>query len=282
MGDGVEGDAMLREQGLIFPEAVDEIALMRLLLPAAGRLRRDDATLYSGLDAVGTRLLLVATDLSLLTQDTRVASGQFHHRRLKCGAPRGRRQRKRRGLGGGQIGGHGLFYGGVLYVLVGWSVLVQECRRAGWAARRALGAERVRLQVSWRFSKWWLCFGFCRCPSPGKRAERLADKLLAYPGRGLSVWLMPVAEPQVQFPVGWVCCVWGSRETVPDDRCKRRRNGDSAPEETHQVEKATQRRRRAANKRLTAARRWRLSQEPLQVSKRGPRFGFSRLLKMRQ
>jgi hypothetical protein len=87
VGDRLKVDAVLRQQILILPEAVDEIPLMRLLLPAPGWLWRDHAALDLGLDAVGTWLLLVATDFSLLAQDTRVTPGQFHHRRFGLGAP---------------------------------------------------------------------------------------------------------------------------------------------------------------------------------------------------
>ena len=87
VGDRLKVDAVLRQQILILPEAVDEIPLMRLLLPTPGWLWRDHAALDLGLDAVGAWLLLVATDFSLLAQDTRVAPGQFHHRRFGLGAP---------------------------------------------------------------------------------------------------------------------------------------------------------------------------------------------------
>lgn len=69
VGNGLKVDAVLREEGFIFLEAVDEVPLMRLLLAAPRRLGRDDATLDTGLDAVGTGFLLVATDLALLTKD---------------------------------------------------------------------------------------------------------------------------------------------------------------------------------------------------------------------
>jgi hypothetical protein len=66
VGDGFKVDAVLRQQGLVLAQAVDEVPLMRLLLPAPGRLWGDNAAVDLGLDAVGTRLLLVAADLSLL------------------------------------------------------------------------------------------------------------------------------------------------------------------------------------------------------------------------
>lgn len=69
MGNGLEVDAVLGEKGFIFLEAVNEVPFMGLLLAAPRRLGRDDATLDAGLDAVGTRFLLVATDLALLTKD---------------------------------------------------------------------------------------------------------------------------------------------------------------------------------------------------------------------
>lgn len=68
--DGVEVDAGLGEEGLIFLEAVNEVPLMRLLLPSTRWLRGDNPALDVSLDAVGARLLLVAANLPLLTQDT--------------------------------------------------------------------------------------------------------------------------------------------------------------------------------------------------------------------
>ncbi len=106
VGDGVKVDPVLRQQGLIFPEAVDEIALVGLLLPAPGRLWRDDAALDLGLDAVGAWLLLVATDFSLLAQDARVAARQLHRRRFGHGGPRRRRRRRR--FGKRLFGCHGI------------------------------------------------------------------------------------------------------------------------------------------------------------------------------
>lgn len=73
----LEVDAMVREQGLVLPEAIDELPLLGLLLPAAGRLRGDHLASDASLDAVGTRLLLVATNLALLTENTAVTPGQL-------------------------------------------------------------------------------------------------------------------------------------------------------------------------------------------------------------
>lgn len=70
VADGVKVDAGLGEEGLIFLEAVDEVPLMRLLLPTTWWLRRDNPALNVGLDAVGAWLLLIAANLPLLTQDT--------------------------------------------------------------------------------------------------------------------------------------------------------------------------------------------------------------------
>lgn len=73
----LEVDSMLREQGLILPEAVDELPLLGLLLPAAGRLGSDDLASDASLDTVGTRLLFVTANLALLTENTAVAPGQL-------------------------------------------------------------------------------------------------------------------------------------------------------------------------------------------------------------
>lgn len=59
---------MLGHQVLVFPKSLDEVPLMRLLLPASWWLWGHDATLDLGLEAVGARLLLVTSNLALLTQ----------------------------------------------------------------------------------------------------------------------------------------------------------------------------------------------------------------------
>lgn len=88
VGDGLKVDAGLGEQRLIFAQAVDEVPLVRLLLPTPGRLRRHDAAFDLGLDAIGTWLLLIAAHFSLLAENAGVATRQFHHRRLGHGDPR--------------------------------------------------------------------------------------------------------------------------------------------------------------------------------------------------
>lgn len=87
----LEVDAVLREQGLISPEAVDELPLLRLLLPPAWGVGGDHLAVDAGLDAVGTRLLLVTADLALLAEDTAVAPGQFDGGFGCTGMARGRR-----------------------------------------------------------------------------------------------------------------------------------------------------------------------------------------------
>jgi hypothetical protein len=69
VGDRLETDAGLRHHRLIFAQTLEQVTLMRLLLPAPGRLWGHDAALDLGLDAVGTGLLFIAAYLSLLTQD---------------------------------------------------------------------------------------------------------------------------------------------------------------------------------------------------------------------
>ena len=69
MGDGVEVDAVLRQERLVLAEAVYQVPFVRLLLPAPGRLGRDNAAVDVGLDTVRAWLLLVAPDFTLLTQD---------------------------------------------------------------------------------------------------------------------------------------------------------------------------------------------------------------------
>lgn len=113
---GVEVDAVLGQEVLILAEAVYQVPLMGLLLPAAGRLRRDDTTLDVGLDAVRAGLLFVAPNLTLLTQDTRVAPRQLHHRWFRTrdgrqGHGEGYPLRRRRWFGAlGLLGSHGRQY----------------------------------------------------------------------------------------------------------------------------------------------------------------------------
>ena len=83
VGDGLEGHAVLVEEGLVLLEAVDELALVGFLLPPARGLGWHHAALDLGLDAVGTGLVLVTPNLALLAQDARVAPCQLHDRRVK-------------------------------------------------------------------------------------------------------------------------------------------------------------------------------------------------------
>jgi hypothetical protein len=62
-------DAVLGEQGLILPEAVDEFPLLWLLLTPSRGLRRNDLAVDTSLDTVGTRLILIAAYFTLLTEN---------------------------------------------------------------------------------------------------------------------------------------------------------------------------------------------------------------------
>lgn len=62
-------DAVLREQCLILLEAVDELSLLWLFLAPTRGLRRNNLAIDTGLDTIGTRLVLVTAYLTLLTED---------------------------------------------------------------------------------------------------------------------------------------------------------------------------------------------------------------------
>ena len=68
MGNRVKGDAMLGKKRLVLLQAVDEVSLLRLFLSPPRRLGWDNLAFDLGLDTVGTRLLLVASYLSLLAE----------------------------------------------------------------------------------------------------------------------------------------------------------------------------------------------------------------------
>lgn len=75
--EGLEGDTMLRQQGLVLPKAIDEVTLWDTLLPPPRRLGRHDATFDADFDTIGTRLLLVTSHLALLAEHTAVATSDF-------------------------------------------------------------------------------------------------------------------------------------------------------------------------------------------------------------
>lgn len=75
LADGLEINPMLTEKRLVLFQAVIELSLVGTFLASARRLRGDHLAFYTGLDAIGTRLVPVATDFSLLAQDTTVAPG---------------------------------------------------------------------------------------------------------------------------------------------------------------------------------------------------------------
>lgn len=77
MADGLKLHTMLAQQRLILLEPVDEVSLLRFLLPPTGRLWRNDLAVYASLDTVGTRLVLITSDLPLLTKDAAVAPCQL-------------------------------------------------------------------------------------------------------------------------------------------------------------------------------------------------------------
>lgn len=98
--DRLEVDAMLAQQRLVFFKAVNEFPLVRLLFTSARWLRRHNFALNPSLDAVRTRLILIAPNLALLTKNTAMAPGELHGRVVcqgdltlagKCSQIRGRR-----------------------------------------------------------------------------------------------------------------------------------------------------------------------------------------------
>jgi hypothetical protein len=83
MADSINLDTMLSQKTFVLLEAVNQVFLLETLLPASGRLRRNDTALNLGLDAVGTGLVLVAANLALLTEYTAGAPGQLDSCRVE-------------------------------------------------------------------------------------------------------------------------------------------------------------------------------------------------------
>lgn len=75
--EGLELDAVLRQQDLVAPQAVNKVTLRNALLPSPRRLGWHDAAVDAGPDAVGAWLLLVTAHLALLAEDAAVAAGDL-------------------------------------------------------------------------------------------------------------------------------------------------------------------------------------------------------------
>lgn len=75
--EGLELDAILRQQELVAPQTVNKVTLGNALLPPPGRLGWHDAAVDAGPDAVGAWLLLVTAHLALLAEDAAVAAGDL-------------------------------------------------------------------------------------------------------------------------------------------------------------------------------------------------------------
>lgn len=75
--EGLELDAVLRQQDLVAPQTVNKVTLRNALLPSPRRLGWHDAAVDAGLDAVGAWLLLVTAHLALLAEDAAVAAGDL-------------------------------------------------------------------------------------------------------------------------------------------------------------------------------------------------------------
>jgi hypothetical protein len=77
MANSVNLDSMLGQEIFIFLKTLNEILFLEALLPATRRLGRYNPALNVSLDTVGAWLILVTTDLALLTENTAGTSSQF-------------------------------------------------------------------------------------------------------------------------------------------------------------------------------------------------------------
>lgn len=78
--DRLKLNAILTQQTFILLESINKIFLLKSLFPSSGRLRRHDAALHLGLDAVCAGFVLITTNLALLTQDTAGPPRELHSR----------------------------------------------------------------------------------------------------------------------------------------------------------------------------------------------------------
>lgn len=68
--EAVEFDAVLRQEGFVLLQALKQISFGYSLLPPPGGLRRYNPAVNPGPNAIGTGLVLVAADFTLLTEST--------------------------------------------------------------------------------------------------------------------------------------------------------------------------------------------------------------------
>ena len=80
-----ELDPILAQKILVLFETVNEVPLLEPLFPAPWWLRRYDSTFYFGFDAVGARLVLIASDLALLAKNAAGPASELHGRRVVDG-----------------------------------------------------------------------------------------------------------------------------------------------------------------------------------------------------
>lgn len=120
LANGIELDSVLAEQGFVFLEALYQVLLLQSPFTATRRLGRNNTALDTGLDTIGTWLILVTADFALLTKHTAGATGQFN---------RGRIMGKRLGLLGMR-----LLMRLQMWV---WVLLMMPIGRLGWVETRS-------------------------------------------------------------------------------------------------------------------------------------------------
>ncbi len=96
--EGLELNAVLRQQGFVLPEAVDKVALRNALFPSSRRLGWHNTAVDAGLDTIGTWLLLVTSHLALLAQDTAVTASDLDNGGVRIRWGIGNRGADRSGL----------------------------------------------------------------------------------------------------------------------------------------------------------------------------------------
>lgn len=82
MANSVNLDSMLGQEILVFLKTLNKILFLEAFFPATRRLGRYDPAFNFGLDTVGARFILVATNLALLAEDTAGTSSQLDIRRV--------------------------------------------------------------------------------------------------------------------------------------------------------------------------------------------------------
>lgn len=76
-------DVVLRQQGLVLPETVDQVTLGNALLPSTRGLGGYNTALGADLDAIGTRLLDVTSNLALLAKHATMPARDLDNGRVR-------------------------------------------------------------------------------------------------------------------------------------------------------------------------------------------------------